>query len=178
MALPPVLRLTEGVLTPTGHVSTSARTAFVLSALSVGHDCLPRHAARRLLSHYGCQLCHHGRRLSSWLVLSCARCRCLPATCRSPDRRADVPVPPHRQVGSDVDLPKARGRLAGPGSRPVSRAGPPARLTTGLSRHPGDRTRPGMRWNGTRRRMEVYGPDGAVPGDLAQVDDDRFDDDR
>jgi hypothetical protein len=36
--------------------------AFVLSALSVGHDWLPRHAARRLLCHNGRQLCHHGRR--------------------------------------------------------------------------------------------------------------------
>jgi anti-anti-sigma regulatory factor len=35
------------------------------------------------------------------------------------DRRGDVPVPPHDQVASDVDLPQARHPLPQPGRRPV-----------------------------------------------------------
>ena len=110
-------------------------------------------------------------------ALTAAELRLLPMLATPPvvpgDRRGVVPVPLHRQVGGDVDLPEAEGLLAGTGGRPVPRAGAPARVTTGISSHRGDRARPGLRWNDAQRRVEVHGSDGAVPGDFAQAGDDR-----
>ena len=70
----------------------------------------------------------------------------------SPDRRGNVPVSSHRQVRGDLDLPEARGFLAGSGGRPVPRARASAGVTTGLSSDRGDCARPGMRWNDAQRR--------------------------
>jgi hypothetical protein len=48
----------------------------------------------------------------------------------------------------------------------------PQGLTTPSSFDRGDGTRPGTRWNGGRR-AEMYGPDGEIPGHVAQTGDDR-----
>ena len=72
-----------------------------------------------------------------------------------------------------LDLPQAGRLLPQPGGHPVPRARAPGGVTTGLSSHQGDGTRPGTRWNGARRRAEAYGPDGEIPGDPAQAGDDR-----
>ena len=46
-----------------------------------------------------------------------------------PDRRADVPIPPHRQGGSDLDLPQARGLVAGSGRHEGAGPRPPRPVT-------------------------------------------------
>jgi drug/metabolite transporter (DMT)-like permease len=48
----------------------------------------------------------------------------------------------------------------------------PQGLTAPSSFDRGDGTRPGTRWNGGRR-AEMYGPDGEIPGHVAQTGDDR-----
>ncbi len=61
-----------------------------------------------------------------------------------------VPVPPHRQVAGEVDLPEAGRFLTQPSARPVPGAGSPGGVTAGHSSHWGDEARRGTRWNGGR----------------------------
>ena len=75
------------------------------------------------------------------------RCRTAPAADTRhppvipPDRRADVPVPPHRQGGSDLDLPQARGLVAESGRHAGAGPRPPRPVTRRRRRVlPGART--------------------------------------
>jgi len=69
-----------------------------------------------------------------------------------------------------VQLSPARSCCCG---RPVLRAGAPGRVTTALSSPEEEGTHPGAGWNGSWQRAETHGPDGEIPGDIAQAGDDR-----
>jgi hypothetical protein len=89
------------------------------------------------------------------------------------DRRRDVPVPQHHQVGGERDLPQAGRLFAQPGDRPLPRAGASGGVTTRFIPSGGWK----LPWHEVqwcpRQRGEVHGPDSEIPGHVAQASDDR-----
>ena len=80
----------------------------------------------------------------------------------------------HHQVAGELALPQAGRLLTQPGGHPGPRAGAPGGLTIRLSPHQGDGNSPRARGGMVLgERAEAYGPDGEIPGDVAQAGDDR-----